>query len=136
MSTVRTSVRMGILFGIVLSALLWIAAQPAHAQTVEECQADITVLKAQTSNTLFIGQNAAKDQTGLVGKLDSASAKLSQGKFQDALANLQSFRTKVVMLEQQGKISPTDASVLIASADEAISCVQGLIEAQAAPTAT
>ena len=126
---------MGILLGLVLSALLWVAAQPAHAQTVDECQADITALKVQTQNATFIGQNAAKDEAGLVGKLDSASAKLSQGKFQDALANLQSFRTKVVALDQQGKISDEDASILIAGADEAISCVQGLIDAQAAPAA-
>jgi hypothetical protein len=135
MSTIRTGVGMGILLGIVLSMLLWVAAQPAHAQTVDECQADIAALRAQTLSTTFAGQNAAKDQAGLVGKLDSASAKLSQGKFQDALANLQSFRSKVVTLEQQGKISPTDASALIAGADEAIACVQGLIEAQAAPAA-
>jgi hypothetical protein len=135
MSTVRTGVSTGILLGIVLSALLWIAVQPAHAQTAEECRADITELRAQTLSTPFIGQNAAKDQAGLVGKLDSASAKLSQDKFQDTLANLQGFRTKVVMLEQQGKISPTDASALIASADGAIACVQGLVDAQAAPSA-
>ena len=135
MSTRRTGVGIGILLGIVLSALLWVAAQPAHAQTIEECQADIVELRTQTLSTSFTGQNAAKDQAGLVGKLDSASAKLSQGKFQDALANLQSFRTKVVTLEQQGKISPADATALIAGADEAIACVQGLIEAQAAPEA-
>ena len=132
---VRTGVGVSILLGLVLSALLWVAAQPAHAQTVDECQAEIAGLRAQTLSTSFIGQNAAKDQAGLVGKLDSANAKLSQDKFQDALANLQSFRAKVVALEQQGKISPTDASALIASAEEAIACVQGLIEAQAAPAA-
>jgi hypothetical protein len=126
MSTVRTGVGMGILLGFVLSALLWVAAQPAHAQTLDECQADIAALKVQTQNATFIGQNAAKDEAGLVGKLDSASAKLSQGKFQDALANLQGFRIKVVALDQQGKISDEDASVLIAGADEAIACVQGL----------
>jgi hypothetical protein len=126
----------GILLGIVLSALLWMTAQPAHAQTVDECQADIAALRVQTLRTSFIGQNAAKDKEGLVGKLDSASTKLSQSKFQDALANLQSFRTKVVALEQQGKISSTDASALIAGVDEAIACVQGLIDPQAAPTAT
>ena len=135
MSTLRTGVGMGILLGIVLSALLWVAAQPAHAQTVDECQADIAVLRTQTQSATFVGQNAARDQAGLVGKLDSANAKLSQGKFQDALANLQSYRAKVVALEQQGKISPTDASALIAGADETIACVQGLIEAQAAPAA-
>jgi hypothetical protein len=135
-STRRTGVGIGILLGIVLSALLWVAVQPAHAQTVDECQADIAELRTQTLSTSFIGQNAAKDQSGLVGKLDSASAKLSQGKFQDALANLQSFRARVVTLEQQGKISPADATALIAGADEAIACVQDLIEAQAAPEAT
>jgi hypothetical protein len=124
----------GILLGIVLSALLWVAAQPANAQSVDECQADIAALRAQTLSTTFAGQNAARDQAGLVGKLDSASAKLSQGKFQDALANLQSFRAKVVALEQQGKISPQDASALITGADEAIACVQGLIDAQVSPT--
>ena len=135
MSRVRTGVEMGILLGLVLSALLWVAAQPAHAQTVDECQAEIAELKVQTQNTTFIGQSAAKDQAGLIGKLDSASAKLGQGKFQDALANLQSFRTKVVALDQQGKIADEDASTLIAGADEAIACVQGLIDAQATSTA-
>jgi hypothetical protein len=134
MSTVKTGVGVGILLGIVLSALLWVAAQPAYAQSVDECQADIAALRAQTLSTTFAGQNAARDQAGLVGKLDSASAKLSQGKFQDALANLQSFRAKVVTLEQQGKISPQDAAALITGADEAIACVQGLIDAQVSPT--
>ena len=135
MSTVRTGVGMGILLGLVLSALLWVAVQPAHAQNVDECQADIAALKVQTQNATFIGQNAAKDQASLIGKLDSASAKLSQGKFQDALANLQSFRAKVVALDQQGKIDHEDALALIAGADEAIACVQGLIDAQASPAA-
>jgi hypothetical protein len=135
MSMVRTGVGVSILLGLVLSALLWFTAQPAQAQTVDECQADIAALRVQTQSATFTGQNAVKDQAGLVGKLDSASAKLSQGKFTDALANLQSFRTRVVTLDQQGKISHTDALALIVSADEAIACVQGLIDAQAAPTA-
>lgn len=134
MSTARTGVGMGILLGLLMSLLLWVAADPAQAQTVDECQADIAALKVQTQNSTFIGQNAAKDQAGFIGKLDSASAKLSQGKFQDALANLQSFRAKVVALDQQGKIDHEDALLLIAGADEAIACVQDLIDAQA-PTA-
>jgi hypothetical protein len=89
MSTVKTAVGRGILLGLVLSTLMWVAVQPAYAQSVDECQADIAALRVQTQNATFIGQNAAKDQAGLIGKLDSASAKLSQGKFQDALANVQ-----------------------------------------------
>ena len=60
MSKVRTGVGMSILLGLVLSALLWVAAQPAHAQTVDECQADIAALKVETQNATFMGQNAAK----------------------------------------------------------------------------
>jgi hypothetical protein len=75
----------------------------------------------------------ARDRT-LLGWTTEA-AKLSQGKFQDALANLQSFRAKVVALEQQGKISSTNAAALISGADGSIACVQGLIDAQAAPAA-
>jgi len=106
-----------------MSLLLWVAAEPAQAQTVDECQADIGTLKVETQNATFIGRNTAKDQAGLIGKLDSAGAKLSQGKFQDALANLQSFRAKVVALDQQGKIDHEDALLLIAGADEAIACM-------------
>ena len=135
MSTVRTGIGMGLLLGLVLSALMWVGVQPAHAQSVDECQADIAALKVQTQNATFIGQNAAKDQAGLIGKLDSASAKLSQGKFQDALANLQSFRARVDTLDQQGKIDHEDALALIAGAYETIACVQGLIDAQATPAA-
>ena len=132
MSTARTGAGIGILLGVLMSLLLWVAAEPAQA--VDVCQTDIAAMKVQTQNATFIGQNAAKDQAGLIGKLDSASAKLGQGKFQDALANLQSFRARVVALDQQGKIDHEDALLLIAGADEAIACVQGLIDAQA-PTA-
>jgi len=125
---------MSILLGVVLSVLLWVAAQPAHAQTVEECQADIAVLRTQTQSATFVGQNSVKDQAGLIGKLDSASTKLVQGKFTDALAKLQSFRARVVALDQQGKILDSEASALVAGADEAIACVQGLIDAQVSPT--
>jgi hypothetical protein len=74
-----------------------------------------------------------KDRTGLIGKLDSASSKLSQGKTQDALANLTSVRDKVGTLVAQGKLDPADADVLLAEVNEAIACVEGL-HAQA-PTA-
>jgi hypothetical protein len=72
----------------------------------------------------------------LSAKLDSASDKLDQGKLTDALANLQSFQAKVITLEGQGKISHTDASTLVMRADEAIACVQGLIDTQVSPTVT
>ena len=100
MSITRTSVSRVILLGLVLSALLWVAAQPANAQSADECQADITALSVQTENATFTGQNAAKDEASLIGKLDSASVKLERGKYDDAPANLESFRANVDTLDQ------------------------------------
>ena len=139
MSNVRASIGAGLMLGLALSLLMWVTASPAQAETVGKCQAEIAqvrVLLTDTTNPNYADSfTNEKDRTGLIGKLDSASAKLGQGKFQDALANLQSFRTKVVALDQQGKIADEDASTLIAGADEAIACVQGLIDAQATSTA-
>jgi hypothetical protein len=132
MSITRTGVGMAILLALVLSAVLWVNAQPVHAQSSTECQAKIDALREATSTAEF---NTPKDQAGLIGKLDSASAKLSQGKFVDARANLMSFRDKVSTLAAQGKLDQEDASNLNALADEAIGCVQDLIDTQASPTA-
>ena len=110
----------------VLAASLGIIAAPAFAQTAADCNAKIETLKAQTVATTFVGQNAAKDQAGLIGKLESAQSKLAQGKNQDAIANLTSFRDKVATLATQGKVSQADADALIAGANDAIACVQGL----------
>ena len=118
---------MGILLALVLSALLWVAAQPAHAQTTTaECQTKIANLKVATQNATFIGQNAEKNRTGLIGKLDQASRKLAEGKNQDAIQKLTDFRTAVESLLAGGKISDEDAATLIAGANDAIACIQEL----------
>ena len=82
--------------------LVWPAPQ-ASAQTVSECQAQIDALRVQTQNATFIGQNAEKDRVGLLGKLESASVKLSQGKFADAIQALTNFRDKASTLGEQGR---------------------------------
>ena len=111
----------------VVAASLGIIAASAFAQTAaDECNAQIEALKARTAATTFVGQNAAKDQAGLKGKLESSQSKLAQGKNQDAIANLTSFRDKVATLAAQGKVSQADADALIAGANDAIACVQGL----------
>ena len=69
----------------------------------------------------------------MLGKLESASAKLSQGKTEDALRNLTSFRDKVGTLAAQGKLDQAEADTLIAGANEAITCVEDLqVQAPAA----
>jgi hypothetical protein len=96
---------------------------PVGAQAVTDCQATITALRDATTSATFLGKNAAKDQSGLLGKLDSATTKLALGKVTDASKVLTDFRVKVETLQMQGKITPIDAEVLIARANEAIACL-------------
>jgi hypothetical protein len=114
------------LAGLALSVLVVLmATAPAQAQTVDECQAEIAQARAlltDPTNPDYVDSFA----TGLVGKLDSASAKLSQGKTQDALNNLTSVREKVGTLVAQGKLDAADAEFLLAEVNEAIACVEGL----------
>ena len=115
------------MLGLILSLLMWgLSASPAQAETLTDCQAKIDVLKVQTTNANFIGQNAAKNQAGLVAKLDAASAKLAEGKNADAVQKLTNFRDTVAVLNTQGKIDPDDANTLISGADDAIACITAL----------
>jgi len=103
---------------------MWgLSASPAQADPVTDCQAKIDVLREQTVNATFIGQNAVKSETGLVTKLDNASAKLAEGKNADAIQKLTNFRDTVAALNAQGKIDPDDANTLINGADDAITCI-------------
>jgi hypothetical protein len=123
-SNVRASIGVGLLLGLTLSLLMWVSASPAQAETVADCQAKIATLKVQTQQATFFGQNAEKNETGLVTKLDNASAKLAEGKNADAIQKLTNFRDTVAALNTQGKINPDDANILISGANDAInSCV-------------
>lgn len=139
-SNVRTGTGLGILAGLALLMLVLMATAPAKAEPVDKCQAEIGEARAlltDKSNPDYVDSFAnEKDQTGLVGKLDSASEKLSpsQGKTQDALTNLVSVRDKVGVLVEQGKLGRADADVLLAEVNQAITCVEGL-QAQT-PTAS
>lgn len=138
MSNVRASIGVSVLIGLTLSVLLMLmATAPAQAQTLTDCQAEITELKSLTVNATFLGKNAAKAEESLLLKLDNASTKLDEGKYQDAIDKLTDFKDTVSALDAGDKIDPdndTNASDLIVGSDEAIACVRGLIDAQA-PTA-
>jgi hypothetical protein len=108
---------------IVALSVLTVVVQ-ARAQTASECQPQITALRQATVSATFTGQNPAKDQAGLIGKLDSATTKVEQGKIADAVQALTQFRDKVVTLQAQGKIDSGDAAVLIVGADDAIACLE------------
>jgi hypothetical protein len=77
-SNVRVGLGVTLLLGLTLSALLMLmATAPAQAQT---CQTEIDELVTATEGATFTGNNPVKDELGLLGKLDSASEKLEQGK--------------------------------------------------------
>jgi hypothetical protein len=123
-SNVRASIGVGLLLGLTLSLLMWVSASPAQAQTAENCQGTIDALKLETDESAdFTGKSADKDRLGLLDKLDSASEKLEQGKTEDAVRNLESFRDKVIDLANQGKLEREDADRLIAAASAAIACI-------------
>ena len=122
MSNMRASIGVGLLLGFTLSLLMWVSASPAQAQTAV-CQVKVNDLKLATQNAIFIGQNAEKNQAGLLTKLDNASAKLAEGKNADAIQKLTNFRDTVAGLNTQGKINPDDANTLISGANDAIACI-------------
>ena len=117
------------LLTVLVAAWLLLSMLPAilaQAATVTDCQAQIEALRMQTQQATFTGQHAAKDQLGLLEKLDTASAKLAIGKNADAVQKLTDFRNRVTLLDAQGKIDYEDALVLINGADQAIACIQSL----------
>jgi len=105
---------------------MWVSASPAQAETLDGCQAKIDALKSQTQSATFFGQNAEKNETALVTKLDNASVKLAEGKNADAIQKLTNFRDTVAALNAQGKIDPADADTLILGANDAIDCITAL----------
>ena len=127
MSNVRANIGVGLLLGLTLSLLMWgLSASPAQAETLTDCQAKIDVLRGQTENATFFGQNAEKNRAGLLTKLDNASAKLAEGKNADAIQKRTNFRDTVAALNAQGKIDPADANTLILGANDAIACITAL----------
>jgi FIMAH domain len=126
LSTVRTGVGMGILFGLLMSVFLWATDSPAQAQSsdFQECQVKITSLEEQTASVTFLGQNPDKSEASLLNKLTQASLKLDADKPQDAIQKLDDFESAVTSLLAGGKISEADAATLIAGANDVIACLE------------
>jgi hypothetical protein len=107
------------------------SAAPAQAQTVEDvvdCQAEIAevtaLLKLPPNDPNYINFTNEKDRKGLIAKLESASEKLEQGKYDDALGNLTSVSEKVNTLVAQGKLDQADANdILRPEINDTIACV-------------
>lgn len=101
-----------------------------QAQTVSECQALIDQTRADLAGVQSIGgKDPIQTKANLDAKLVDASTKLAEGKYEAAIAKLVDFRTSVENLAAapKPKISQVDAQLLIADANNAIACIQGLI---------
>ena len=107
-------------------AVLALIASTAFATTISECQTDIANLRAETHSATFTGANAAKDEAGLLGKLDAAATSLDKGKFCDAIQKLNDFKTRVNQLIAAGKIDAATGQQLLADADDAIACIRSV----------
>jgi hypothetical protein len=96
------------------------------ATSAAECEAKIDVLRGSTLAAPITGKNSEKDRTGLVKKLDNASEALSLGKNAGAVEKLNDYILKVRQLKEAGKLDATSADGLIAQANDANHCVNGI----------
>lgn len=113
---------------VVLAALVSlsaVAATPAPAATVEECQGQLATLRADTEGTSFAN---AKSQTQLLTKLDDASTELALGKNADAVAKLVDFQTALTALAgaPKPKVDPLAAQGLVMEAQGVIDCINSV----------
>jgi hypothetical protein len=110
-------------------ALALLGGAQAHATDTLACQTEIDALIVKTQNTAFFGQNAAKDQAGLLEKLLDARGKLDEGKLDDAILKVQNYIDQVVelVLEEGINVDPaagTTAAELLNAAQAIIGCIQ------------
>ena len=116
----------------VLGLALSIAFAVRPAGAVQDCQALIDALRADTETVLLTGRQADKNRASLLGKLDNASTALSKGKLCGAIQKLTDFRGKVNQLIASGSIN-TDPTLgvtgqdLVNDANEAIACIQAQV---------
>ena len=125
----RVFVRSIALAALALALAPAFVVRQASASTVQDCQALIAALRADTQTVIIVGKNAEKNRAGLLGKLDDASVAINSGKLCSAIRKLNDFRVKVNQLIASGSIN-TDPAVgvtgqdLVNQATEAINCVQ------------
>ena len=102
-----------------------LAVETASAQTVEDCQAQLATLRADTlaASGSFTNEQSV---TSLVAKLDTAATKLAQGKNADAVQKLVDFQTTLTALAAAGKVDATTAQTLTAEAQGVIDCINSI----------
>ena len=114
------------LLAAVTIAVQALTAWPASAATVDDCQAQLTTLRADT--VAATGSLNAKDVNGLVSKVDAATAELAAGKNADSLQKVVDYQAKLSALASapKSKLDPVAATTLTAQAQQAVDCIASL----------
>ncbi len=119
------------LLAVLVAALafggLAVAGTASAATTVEDCQAQLATLSADTvaAQTSFTNANSV---TSLTAKVDAASEKLAEGKNADAVQKLVDFQTTLDSLATapKPKVEASTAQSLTAETQGVIDCINAI----------
>jgi len=119
------------LFAALVAALtfggLAVAGTASAATAVEDCQAQLATLSADTlaAETSFTN---AKSVTSLTAKVDAASVKLAEGKNADAVQKLVDFQTTLnsLAIAAKPKVEASTAQSLTAETQGVIDCINSI----------
>lgn len=106
-----------------VSLPLGLFAGAAQATDSMTCAADLGLVKQAIYEATFYGQQAASNESNLLAKVDSATAKLGRDKPADAIDNLQSVSDKATELVNAPKSKLSDATGINMTAAAAIACI-------------
>jgi hypothetical protein len=99
-------------------------ATASAATSVEDCQSQLATLRADTvaAETSFTNRRSLDSE---IGKLDTTSTKLAEGKNADAVQKLVDYQSALNSLAaaSKPKVEPDTAQSLIAEAQGAIDCI-------------
>lgn len=119
------------LLAVLVAALafggLAVAGTASAATTVEDCQAQLATLSADTvaAQTSFTNANSV---ASLTAKVDAASEKLAEGKNADAVQKLVDFQTTLDSLATapKPKVEASTAQSLTAETQGVIDCINAI----------
>jgi hypothetical protein len=90
------------------------------------CSTQLNAVETAIQTAVFLGKNATSDQTNLLAKLDAAGAKISLGKFSDAVDKLQNISDTATALAGAAKPKLADATAINQAVGDTIACVGSL----------
>jgi hypothetical protein len=106
-------------------ATMLLAARPASASTVDDCQALIVLLSDQTAAATYLrGDLGLKLEAQLLQHLSKASNELTQFDLPKALQQMGNYSFTLARGVDAAKIDATDAAALQVGADGVVSCIQ------------